>query len=176
MAVAAPLSAEDIASLEAAGLGHIGAKVQALLDRHAHDRHEIEWRDAKIEKLTFEMAQLRRVKFGKKSEQLDTEQRVLFDEALDADIAAAEAQLQVRDENPDLVAKLDRIEIARAGAQIVERRVEHPDDFGRLVVDDRLLLAVPQRRHGDARRAVRIGDRIKLVQVAHAPVGAVPLR
>ena len=76
MAVAAPLSAEDIASLEAAGLGHIGAKVRALLDRQAHDRHEIEWRDAKIEKLTFEMAQLRRVKFGKKSEQLDAEQKV----------------------------------------------------------------------------------------------------
>ena len=55
MAVAAPLSAEDIASLEAAGLGHIGAKVRALLERQAHDRHEIEWRDAKIEKLTFEL-------------------------------------------------------------------------------------------------------------------------
>ena len=93
MAVAAPLSAEDIASLEAAGLGHIGAKVQALLDRQAHDRHEIEWRDAKIEKLTFEMAQLRRVKFGKKSEQLDAEQKALFDEAVDADLAALEAQL-----------------------------------------------------------------------------------
>ncbi len=93
MAVAAPLSAEDIASLEAAGLGHIGAKVRALLDRQAHDRHEIEWRDAKIEKLTFEMAQLRRVKFGKKSEQLDAEQKALFDEAVDADLAALEAQL-----------------------------------------------------------------------------------
>jgi transposase len=93
MAVAAPLSAEDIASLEAAGLGHIGTKMQALLERQAHDRHEIEWRDAKIEKLTFEMAQLRRVKFGKKSEQLDAEQRALFDEAVDADLAALEAQL-----------------------------------------------------------------------------------
>ena len=80
-------------SLEAAGLGHIGAKVRALLDRQAHDRHEIEWRDAKIEKLTFEMAQLRRVKFGKKSEQLDAEQKALFDEAVDADLAALEAQL-----------------------------------------------------------------------------------
>lgn len=88
MAVAAPISAEDIASLEAAGLGHIGAKVRALLDRQAHDRHEIEWRDAKIEKLTFEMAQLRRVKFGKKSEQLDAEQKALFDEAVDADFGS----------------------------------------------------------------------------------------
>jgi transposase len=90
MAVAVPLSAEDLASLEAAGLGHIGTKVLAHL---AHDRHEIEWRDAKIEKLTFEMAQLKRVKFGKKSEQLDAEQKALFDEAVDADLAALEAQL-----------------------------------------------------------------------------------
>ncbi|MFX6186331.1 transposase, partial [Acinetobacter baumannii] len=45
-------------------------------------------------KLSFEIAQLRRLKFGKKSEQLDSEQRALFDEALDADLAAAEAQLQ----------------------------------------------------------------------------------
>ena len=67
--------------------------MRALLDRHTHDRHEIEWRDAKIEKLTFEMAQLRRVKFGKKSEQLDAEQKALFDEAVDADLAALEAQL-----------------------------------------------------------------------------------
>ncbi len=56
MAVAAPLNAQDIASLEAAGLGHIGAKVRALLDRQTHDRHQIEWRDAMLEKLTFEMA------------------------------------------------------------------------------------------------------------------------
>ena len=93
MAVASPLSAEDIASLEAAGLSHIGAKLLELVDRQARDRHEIEWRDAKIEKLSFEMAQLRRVKFGKKSEQLDAEQKALFDEAVDTDLAALEAQL-----------------------------------------------------------------------------------
>lgn len=90
MAVAASLSAEDLASLEAAGLGHIGAKVLAQL---ARDRHEIEWRDARIEKLSFEMAQLRRIKFGKKSEQLNAEQKALFDEAVDADLAALEGQL-----------------------------------------------------------------------------------
>ncbi len=45
MALALPLSAQDLASLEAAGLGHIGHKVLAHM---AKDRHEIEWRDAKI--------------------------------------------------------------------------------------------------------------------------------
>lgn len=86
-----PISAEELAALQAAGLGEIGAK---LLRRIEHDRQEIDRRDVKLEKLSFEIAQLRRLKFGKKSEQLDAEQRALFDEALDADIAAAEAQLQ----------------------------------------------------------------------------------
>jgi len=90
MGVAVPLSAQDLALLEGAGLGHIGEKVLAHL---AKGRYEIEWRDAKIEKLTFEMAQLRRVKFGKKSEQLDAAQKALFDEAVDADLAALDTQL-----------------------------------------------------------------------------------
>ena len=63
------------------------------MNRQAHDRREIEWRDARIEKLAFEMAQLRLMKFGKKSEQLDAKQKALFDEAAGADLAALEAQL-----------------------------------------------------------------------------------
>ena len=68
-----------------------GAKLLQRLD-HAH--REIDRRDAGVEKLTFEMAQLKRVKFGKKSEQLNAEQKALFDEAVDADIAALEDQLE----------------------------------------------------------------------------------
>ena len=86
-----PITADDLAALEAAGLGDIGARCWQRMD---HDRHEIEWRDAKLEKLTFEMAQLKRMKFGKRSEQLDAEQRALFDEAVDADIAATEDRLR----------------------------------------------------------------------------------
>ena len=59
------------------------------------------WRDAKIDKLTFEMAQLRRVKFGVKSEQLDAQQKTLFEEAVDADIAALQAQLEELRAQPD---------------------------------------------------------------------------
>jgi transposase len=89
--VEAPLSAAELASLQAAGLGELGAR---LLKQLTHAQHEISWRDARIEKLTFEMAQLKRVKFGAKSEQLDAQQKALFDEAVDADIAALEEQLQ----------------------------------------------------------------------------------
>ena len=85
------ITADELAALDAAGLGQLGAK---LLRRIEHDRHEIDWRDAKLEKLSFEMAQLKRMKFGKKSEQLDAEQRALFDEAIDADIAATEERLK----------------------------------------------------------------------------------
>ena len=62
----------------------------ALLERKDH---EIAWRDAKIDKLTFELAQLKRLKFGRGSEQMSTEQRMLFDEAVDGDIAAIDDQL-----------------------------------------------------------------------------------
>ena len=48
---------------------------------------------AKNEKLTFEIAQLRKLKYGVKSEQLNAEQRALFEEAIDADIADIEEQL-----------------------------------------------------------------------------------
>ena len=72
-----------------------------LLARIDRDAREITWRDAKIEKLSFEMAQLKRVKFGVKSEQLDAQQKALFDEAVDADIAALEAQLEELRAQPD---------------------------------------------------------------------------
>jgi hypothetical protein len=65
-----------------------------LLERIDTDAKEIHWRDAKIEKLTFEMAQLRRVRFGVKSDQLDAGQKRLFEEAIDEDLAAMEAELR----------------------------------------------------------------------------------
>ncbi|MFO1223781.1 MAG: transposase [Burkholderiaceae bacterium] len=42
---------------------------------------------------TFELAQLKRLKFERSSERLSAEQRALFDEAIDADIAAIDAQI-----------------------------------------------------------------------------------
>jgi transposase len=47
-----------------------------------------------IEKLTHEIAQLKRLKFAKRSEQLNPEQASLLDDLIDTDIAAIEAGLQ----------------------------------------------------------------------------------
>ena len=88
----------DITQIDRPGLDSLDADqlralVGQLLDRTGRDAHEIVWRDTKIDKLTFEIAQLKRLQYGKKSEQLSTEQRALFDEAVQADIAAVEEQI-----------------------------------------------------------------------------------
>lgn len=54
----------------------------------------IVYKEAKIAKLTAEITRLRRVQFAARSEKMDPDQRVLFDEAMAADIAAVEAELE----------------------------------------------------------------------------------
>jgi len=67
------------------------AQRDALIDQR--DR-TITFKDAKIDKLTHEIARLRRLQYAAKSEALDLAQRELFDEAMAADIAALEAELE----------------------------------------------------------------------------------
>jgi transposase len=61
----------------------------------AHDQLKADKRytDLKIQKLTLELAQLRRLRFGAKSEAMTAVQRTLFEESMDEDIAAVEAML-----------------------------------------------------------------------------------
>ena len=80
----------DRHKLDELDVEQLRALALALLDRKDH---EIAWRDAKIDKLTFELAQLKRLKFDRSSEQMSVEQRMLFDEAVDGDIAAIDEQL-----------------------------------------------------------------------------------
>ncbi len=56
--------------------------------------HTIAWKSAEIERLTAEIARLRRVQFAARSEKMDPDQRALFDEAMAADLAAVETQLE----------------------------------------------------------------------------------
>ena len=64
----------DRAQLDQLGEAELRALAAALLERAGRDAHEIGWRDAKIDKLTFEIAQLKRLRYGVKSEQLTAEQ------------------------------------------------------------------------------------------------------
>ena len=69
-------------------------------DRLIEDKdRELLWRQAKIDKLTFELAQLKRAQFGHRSEQLPGEQAKLFDEAIAADLAAIELEVSAEAEH-----------------------------------------------------------------------------
>jgi len=63
---------------------------QQLIERKDRD---IAWRDAKLEKVNFELARLKRWKFGAKTEAMSAEQRRLFEETLTEDEASLQAQL-----------------------------------------------------------------------------------
>jgi len=67
----------------------IGAHVQAIAAKDS----DILYRQAKIDKLTHELATLKRWKFGRSREQLNSGQVSLIEETLDADIAAIEQEL-----------------------------------------------------------------------------------
>ena len=59
----------------------------------AHSQREVAAMKLLVEKMTHEMAVLKRLKFAAKSEAYSPEQRSLLEEAIDADIAAIEGEL-----------------------------------------------------------------------------------
>jgi transposase len=79
------LTQEAVTALAAQMLKHIEQQArdlagqQTLIERKDRD---IAWRDAKIEKITFELARLKRWKFGAKSEAMTAEQRQMFQDTL----------------------------------------------------------------------------------------------
>ena len=98
------LTPEAIKALAAQMLEHIETQASELQRRQqlieakqqlieCKDR-DIAWRDAKLEKVNFELARLKRWKFGAKTEAMSAEQRRLFEETLAEDEASLQAQLE----------------------------------------------------------------------------------
>src|SRR5450631_3787621 len=98
------LSSVDFAKLAAQMLTHIAKQDSHIAEQDSHigDQRKqrdsaaqaIKWRDAKIEKITFELARLKAWRFGAKTERMNAEQREIFEETLAADQASLEAQLE----------------------------------------------------------------------------------
>ena len=106
-------------------------RIGGLLKEVQAGATEIHWRDAKIEKLTLELAYLRRMKFGVKNESMVAAERDLFDETLATDLAACEARLaeerQAAEMGPHLPPP-EKPKRERAGRQPLPEhlpRVEH---------------------------------------------------
>ncbi|MEO7399692.1 MAG: IS66 family transposase [Polaromonas sp.] len=84
------LNTEQLRELASDLIAQIANRDQVIASK---DR-EFQYRQAKIDKLTHEMAVLKRWKFGRSREQLDAGQASLLDETIDADIAAIEQELE----------------------------------------------------------------------------------
>lgn len=82
-----PLKAEDLQGLDAETASKVVAMVQRLTQ-------ELHLKETKLQKLTFELARLKALKFGAKTEVMDAEQRRLFEETLAEDEASLRAQME----------------------------------------------------------------------------------
>jgi hypothetical protein len=83
--------AHELQDMNEAQLREYVAQLLGTVQRTAA---EIKHKSALIDKLTYENAMLRRLKFAAKSEALHAEQRDLLNEALDADLEAVSIEIE----------------------------------------------------------------------------------
>ncbi|MEE4959450.1 IS66 family transposase, partial [Pseudomonas alliivorans] len=81
-----------------------------------------------IEKLTHEIAQLKRLKFAKRSEQMNPEQASLLDDLIDTDIAAIEAELQALQTAPTATDKKQKPKRTALPAEFPRTLIHHEPD------------------------------------------------
>lgn len=121
--VMAQLAQQMLASL--AEQSHlIGAQTKQLDERDEHiaaQAQTIKFKDAKLEKITFELARLKAWRFGAKTEAMNAEQRQMFGEAMAEDQASLEAQLL------GLQGALPATEPAKAAPKQTPRRQALPE-------------------------------------------------
>jgi|TARA_B110000503_G_scaffold96524_1_gene145125 transposase len=84
LATLADLNADELREMVSGLL----QKVASNTEKIKADAAQIQFKQALIDKLTYENAVLKRLKFGLKSERMNAEQRNLLNETLDADLAA----------------------------------------------------------------------------------------
>jgi hypothetical protein len=81
-----------------------------------------------IEKLTHEIAQLKRLKFAKRSEQMNPEQASLLDDLIDTDIAAIEAELQALQTAPAATEEKQKPKRTALPAEFPRTLIHHEPD------------------------------------------------
>ena len=102
------LKAEDLRGLTPGAVTELATRMLAELrlkdERAERDARTIRFKDAKLEKITFELARLKAWKFGAHTERLNAEQRQMFETTAaedEADLAAQLAALQGRSDSAD---------------------------------------------------------------------------
>jgi transposase len=123
------LSPETVTALAQQMLAHIRQQAQHI-ERQAH---EIKFKNAKLEKVMFELARLKAWKFDARTEAMSAEQRRLFEEMMAEDEASLQAQLeQLQSKSPAKEAKEEGDKPPRKPRRqkLPEhlRRVDHPHE------------------------------------------------
>lgn len=83
----------DLAEQMLAQMTAMGAQLQARDKQAAQHAQEMKFKDAKLERVTLELARLKAWKFGAKTERMNAEQRQMFEDTAAEDEASLEAQL-----------------------------------------------------------------------------------
>ncbi|CAM5427419.1 hypothetical protein SSTU70S_04553 [Stutzerimonas stutzeri] len=102
-------------------VGTLGKTVETMGKKINRDQ-------AVIEKLTHEIAQLKRFKFAKRSEQLIPQQASLLDDLIDTDIAAIEAELQALQTAPAQTEKKQKPKRTALPAEFPRTLIHHEPD------------------------------------------------
>lgn len=84
----------NAADLESLSEPQLREATRDLLDKVAALQGEVLFKSARIEQLTYELARYKRIRFDRTSEKLDRNQASLLEEAIDADLAALEEELE----------------------------------------------------------------------------------
>jgi len=84
----------DQFDLESASKKQVADLIQMLLEQVKKDAVELQSKDDKIQALTYELAYLRRIRYGVKSETFSQLQADLFADTWNEDVAAVEAELE----------------------------------------------------------------------------------
>jgi transposase len=122
-------SVDQLANMDAAALREFAAslidKVSRLDSDNARLDSENRLKQFKIDQLSHEMAVLKRWKFGGRSEQLQGEQKTLFDETFDADLVAIELELDALRGKPAAPEQKEIPKRAALPANLPRREIRH---------------------------------------------------
>jgi len=157
------LSKGAVTELAAALLAQLAAKDEAIAAKDAHiarREREIKFKDAKIERITFELARLKAWKFGARTEAMNAEQRQMFEDTVaedEADLQAQLAALKALDERNSLPAQDNKRRPRRQALPEHLRRVEHHHE------PENTTCPTPQCGQAMARIGEDVSERLDIV-------------
>lgn len=122
-----PAAMAKVATRMLAELTVQSRQIQQHQDAAQRYEREIRFKDAKLEKVTFELARLKAWKFGARTERMNAEQRQMFEDTAAEDEADLQAQLDALQGQASAPADTEKIKRPPRRQKLPEhlRRVEH---------------------------------------------------